>query len=326
VILVRLGQDVHITGGGLYAAIERGLKKGYADGYLRKSMVQHPFSSRTNTKTNCPAVIHTEIVSGDKLTIILMPKGGGSENMSRLAMLSPAQGQRGVVDFVVKAVDEAGSNPCPPVIVGVGIGGTAEKASLLAKEALLRPLALMTLGARVGAAAAHEARGVAPAQTVRVADIAGRPRELAPARISPGEVREFVAGGAEFLVNITNDAWFGRSGAPYQHLAMAAMRAVENGVFLVRAANTGVTAVVAPTGEILAETPLFTRAAITGSIRLRQGMTPYTRYGDVFAWTCLLFLLGYALRLGVACRRGRSATRMPGEIPSREPPTMSHES
>jgi fumarate hydratase subunit alpha len=140
VLLVRLGQDVHITGGELYAAIEEGVRKGYADGYLRKSMVQHPFSSRANTKTNCPAVIHTEIVPGDKLTIILMPKGGGSENMSRLAMLSPAQGRRGVVDFVVKAVDDAGSNPCPPVIVGVGIGGTAEKASLLAKEALLRPL------------------------------------------------------------------------------------------------------------------------------------------------------------------------------------------
>jgi fumarate hydratase subunit alpha len=140
VILVRLGQDVHITGGKLYAAIEEGIKKGYADGYLRKSMVQHPFSSRTNTKTNCPAVIHTEIVPGDKLSIILMPKGGGSENMSRLAMLSPAQGRRSVIDFVVKAVDEAGSNPCPPVIVGVGIGGTAEKASLLAKEALLRTL------------------------------------------------------------------------------------------------------------------------------------------------------------------------------------------
>jgi len=144
--------------------------------------------------------------------------------------------------------------------------------------------------------------------------------------ILPDLTRQFVDRGAQFLVNITNDAWFGRSGAPYQHLAMAAMRAVENGVFLVRAANTGVTAVVAPTGEILAETPLFTRAAITGSIRLRQGMTPYTRYGDVFAWTCLLFLLGYALRLGVAWRRGRSAARMPGEIPSREPPTMSHES
>src|SRR5512136_774619 len=103
-------------------------------------MAQHPFSSRTNTKTNCPAVIHTEVVPGDRLTIILMPKGGGSENMSRLGMLSPAQGRRGVMNFVVRAVDEAGSNPCPPVIVGVGIGGTAEKACLLAKEALLRPV------------------------------------------------------------------------------------------------------------------------------------------------------------------------------------------
>jgi fumarate hydratase subunit alpha len=140
VILVRLGQDLHITGGSLNTAIEEGIKKGYADGYLRKSIVQHPFSSRTNTKTNCPAVIHTEIVPGDRLAIVLMPKGGGSENMSRLAMLSPSQGRKGVIDFVVKAVDEAGSNPCPPVIVGVGIGGTAEKASLLAKEALLRPL------------------------------------------------------------------------------------------------------------------------------------------------------------------------------------------
>ena len=140
VILIRLGQDVHVIGGGLYAAIEEGVKKGYAEGYLRKSMVQHPFSSRANTKTNCPAVIHTEIVPGDRLSIVLMPKGGGSENMSRLSMLSPAQGRRGIVDFVVKAVDEAGSNPCPPVVVGVGIGGTAEKASLLAKEALLRPM------------------------------------------------------------------------------------------------------------------------------------------------------------------------------------------
>lgn len=140
VVLVKLGQDVHVTGGGLNDAIEEGIRKGYADGYLRKSMVQHPFSSRANTRTNCPAVIHTEVVPGDGLTIALMPKGGGSENMSRLAMLSPAQGRRGIIDFVVRAVDEAGSNPCPPVIVGVGIGGTAEKACLLAKEALLRPL------------------------------------------------------------------------------------------------------------------------------------------------------------------------------------------
>ena len=140
VVLLRLGQDVHITRGDLNAAIEEGVHRGYAEGYLRKSMVRHPFSSRTNTKDNCPPVIHTEIVPGDKLTIILMPKGGGSENMSCLAMLQPAQGRQGVIDFVVKAVDEAGSNPCPPVIVGIGIGGTAEKASLLAKEALLRPL------------------------------------------------------------------------------------------------------------------------------------------------------------------------------------------
>lgn len=140
VVLVRLGQDVHITGGDFKTAIEDGVRKGYAEGYLRKSMVEHPFSARRNTGTNCPAVIHTEVVAGDTLTITLMPKGGGSENMSRLAMLSPSQGRQGVMDFVVKAVEEAGSNPCPPVIVGIGIGGTAEKASLLAKEALLRPL------------------------------------------------------------------------------------------------------------------------------------------------------------------------------------------
>jgi len=115
--------------------------------------------------------------------------------------------------------------------------------------------------------------------------------------IFPGEVREFVRTGAQFLVNITNDAWFGRSGAPSQHLAMAAMRAVENGTYLVRAANTGVTAVIAPTGAILGETGIFTEAALVGTIRLRQGETPYTRYGDVLAWVCLVFLGAYALAL-----------------------------
>jgi apolipoprotein N-acyltransferase len=115
--------------------------------------------------------------------------------------------------------------------------------------------------------------------------------------IFPGEVREFVRAGAQFLVNITNDAWFGRSGAPSQHLAMAAMRAVENGTYLVRAANTGVTAVIAPTGAILGETGIFTEAALVGTIRLRQGETPYTRYGDVLAWVCLVFLGAYALAL-----------------------------
>jgi apolipoprotein N-acyltransferase len=121
--------------------------------------------------------------------------------------------------------------------------------------------------------------------------------------IFPGEVREFTQAGAQLLVNITNDAWFGRSGAPYQHLAMAAIRAVENGSYLIRAANTGVTAIIAPTGEILRQTPIFTEAVLTGTIRLRQGHTPYARYGDVVAWSCLVFLVGYSLVLVGARRR-----------------------
>jgi apolipoprotein N-acyltransferase len=115
--------------------------------------------------------------------------------------------------------------------------------------------------------------------------------------IFPGEVREFVRGGADFLVNITNDAWFGRSGAPYQHLAMAAMRAVENGTYLVRAANTGISAVIAPTGTILAETDIFTEGALVGTIHRRQSETPYTRYGDVVAWISAAFLGAYVLAL-----------------------------
>jgi fumarate hydratase subunit alpha len=140
VVLLEVGQDVHIKGGELCTAVEEGVRKGYAEGYLRKSMVRQPFSARVNTKDNCPPVIHTKIVPGDHLKVVLMPKGGGSENMSRLTMLLPAQGRQGVVDSVLKAVEEAGSNPCPPVIVAVGIGGTADKAVLLAKEALLRSL------------------------------------------------------------------------------------------------------------------------------------------------------------------------------------------
>jgi fumarate hydratase subunit alpha len=138
VVFLELGQDAHITGGDLYTAINDGVRQGYAEGYLRKSVVCQPFSSRTNTKDNTPAVIYTDIVAGDRLKIVVMPKGGGAENMARLAMLTPARGRQGIIDFVVKAVDESGSNPCPPVIVGVGIGGTAEKAVLLAKKALLR--------------------------------------------------------------------------------------------------------------------------------------------------------------------------------------------
>lgn len=140
VVFLELGQEVHIVGGDLYSAINEGVRQGYNEGYLRKSMVDRPFSARINTQDNTPAIIYTDIVPGDKLKIIVKPKGGGAENMSRLAMLRPAQGREGVIDFVVDTVDKAGSNPCPPVIVGVGIGGTAEKAFILAKRALLRKL------------------------------------------------------------------------------------------------------------------------------------------------------------------------------------------
>jgi len=138
VVLLELGQEVHITGGDLYTAVDEGVRQGYSEGYLRKSMVNQPYSARVNTKDNTPAIIYTDIVPGDKLKITAMPKGGGAENMSRLAMLSPAHGRQGVIDFVVNAVDEAGSNPCPPIILGVGIGGTVEKTVMLAKRALIR--------------------------------------------------------------------------------------------------------------------------------------------------------------------------------------------
>jgi len=138
VVFLEVGQDAHIIGGDLYTAVEEGVRQGYKEGYLRKSIVGQPFSARVNTKDNTPAVIHLDMVPGNRLKITVMPKGGGSENMSRLAMLTPAKGRQGVIDFVVNSVAEAGSNPCPPVIVGVGIGGTADKAMILAKKALLR--------------------------------------------------------------------------------------------------------------------------------------------------------------------------------------------
>ena len=138
IVFLQVGQEVHVSGGDLYDAVDEGVRQGYAEGYLRKSAVRQPFSARVNTKDNTPAIIHTEIVPGDQLKITVAPKGGGSENMSRFAVLKPAQGRQGVVDFVVSAVEEAGSNPCPPTIVGVGIGGSAEKAMILAKRALLR--------------------------------------------------------------------------------------------------------------------------------------------------------------------------------------------
>jgi fumarate hydratase subunit alpha len=138
VVFLEIGQDVHIAGSDLYGAVNDGVKQAYDQGYLRKSVVRQPFSERVNTQSNTPAVIYADIVPGDRIKIIAAPKGGGSENMSRLGMLTPAEGREGIVNFVVKAVEEAGSNPCPPVIAGVGIGGTAEQAMLSAKKALLR--------------------------------------------------------------------------------------------------------------------------------------------------------------------------------------------
>jgi fumarate hydratase subunit alpha len=140
VVFLELGQEACIVGGDLYAAVDEGVARGYTEGYLRKSMLSHPFSSRVNTGDNTPAIIYTDIVPGDKLRIIVMPKGGGAENMAQLGMLTPASGRQGVLEFVVRAVDEAGSNPCPPVVVGVGVGGTADRAMLLAKKSLLRQL------------------------------------------------------------------------------------------------------------------------------------------------------------------------------------------
>ncbi len=138
VVFLEIGQDVAIVKGDLYDAVNEGVRRAYTEGYLRKSTVDRPFSDRRNTGDNTPAVIHTDIVPGDKVKIAILPKGAGAENMTRLGMLLPAAGKRGVTDFVVKAVDEAWSNPCPPIIVGVGIGGTAEKAMLMAKHSLLR--------------------------------------------------------------------------------------------------------------------------------------------------------------------------------------------
>ena len=125
-------------GGDLNQAITAGVAKGYTEGYLRKSMVRQPFSARVNTQDNTPPIIHTTIVSGDRLKITVMCKGGGAENMSRLGMLTPGVGRQGVVDFVVKTVDEAGGKPCPPLVIGVGVGGTTDSVMLLAKKALLR--------------------------------------------------------------------------------------------------------------------------------------------------------------------------------------------
>jgi len=137
VVFAELGQDVHITGGGFEDAINEGVRKGYTDGYLRKSILSDPVRGG-NTDDNTPAVIHLRLVPGDKLKMYIVPKGGGSENMSRIAMMKPADGVEGIKNFVVEGVREASGNPCPPIMVGVGIGGTFEKCAQIAKKALVR--------------------------------------------------------------------------------------------------------------------------------------------------------------------------------------------
>ena len=136
-VFLEIGQEVHIAGGDITQAVNEGVRQGYAEGYLRKSVVRDPLD-RVNTGDNTPAMIYYDIVPGDKIKITVVPKGFGSENMSQIKMLRPSDGIEGVKAFVLKAVEEAGPNPCPPIIVGVGIGGTFDKAALLAKKALLR--------------------------------------------------------------------------------------------------------------------------------------------------------------------------------------------
>jgi fumarate hydratase subunit alpha len=137
-VFIDVGQDVHVEGS-LEAAIHEGVRQGYADGYLRKSVVRDPLD-RVNTGDNTPAMIYYNIVEGDQIKITVAPKGFGSENMSQIKMLKPSDGLQGVKDFVVKVVEEAGPNPCPPIVVGVGVGGTFDKAAFMAKKALIRPV------------------------------------------------------------------------------------------------------------------------------------------------------------------------------------------
>ncbi len=137
VVFVELGQEVHLVGGTLNDAVDEGVRQGYDEGYLRKSIVEDPLR-RVNTKDNTPAIVHLELVPGDKVKIIVAPKGGGSENMSEVKMMKPADGEKGAKEFIIDRVTRSGGNPCPPIIVGVGIGGTFEKSAMLAKKALLR--------------------------------------------------------------------------------------------------------------------------------------------------------------------------------------------
>ena len=138
-VFLEIGQDVHFVGGDLQEAVDEGVRRGYTNGYLRKSVVRDPLQ-RVNTGDNTPAMLYTEIVPGDKVTVTLAPKGFGSENMSNLVMLKPSAGLQGVKDVILQTVEAAGPNACPPMVIGVGIGGTFDKSALLAKKALMRPL------------------------------------------------------------------------------------------------------------------------------------------------------------------------------------------
>jgi fumarate hydratase subunit alpha len=140
VVMVEAGQDVHIVGGSLRDAINAGVGKGYTEGFLRASIVEHPFSTRVNTKNNTPAVIHTEIVPGDKFRITVVPKGGGCENMTKFQIMLPSRGKEGITEMVLNTIEQSGGNPCPPLVVGVGIGGSSEYAMFLAKRAITRPV------------------------------------------------------------------------------------------------------------------------------------------------------------------------------------------
>lgn len=140
VVFMEIGQEVHFTGGVLKDAIDEGVRRGYCEGYLRKSIIRNPLTDPSNTSDNTPAIVHTEIVPGDSVKITVLPKGGGSENASRLKMMAPADGVEGVKQFVLETVQQAGPDPCPPILVGVGFGGTFDYVGFLAKKALLRPI------------------------------------------------------------------------------------------------------------------------------------------------------------------------------------------
>jgi fumarate hydratase subunit alpha len=166
-VFVELGQDLHLVGGDLDAAIQRGISRGYTDNYLRASMVAEPLFERVNTRDNTPAMITVDIVPGDRIRLAFLAKGAGSENSTQLGMLTPAAGPAGVRDFVVQSVVKAGPNACPPVVVGVGIGGTADRALLLAKKATLRSVGSANAEPRLAAfereiLAAINATGVGP--------------------------------------------------------------------------------------------------------------------------------------------------------------------